>query len=321
MRPRRAICVSSDGGCCAAVERALSAAGLAVVHASSIDLMSLEEVALIVVDRAARQAAGDALRTVGAPVVVVGDDLDDDTLIALMLESSVSHLVTDPRDRDLGITSEKLASGDVFGLEKYVAAGSVVGERLVEGDTSKRRGMDEVCAFAESVGARKPTLHRIANVVDELLMNALREVPASGERRAVLRWAADERAVVISVADELGSLRQRDVIAHVRRARNDRGRPQPSAPRPSIARDGLARKIADATPPAGIDVATGRVRKPSGGAGLGLYLVLANVAALVVNVAPGRRTEIVCVFDISRGMRPSVTGVRSLHVFSDRAAQ
>ncbi|MBA2540132.1 MAG: hypothetical protein H0V17_10895 [Deltaproteobacteria bacterium] len=327
MRPRRAICVSSDGGCCAAVERALSAAGLAVVHASSIDLMSLEEVALIVVDRAARQAAGDALRTVGAPVVVVGDDLDDDTLIALMLESSVSHLVTDPRDRDLGITSEKLASGDVFGLEKYVAAGSVVGERLVEGDTSKRRGMDEVCAFAESVGARKPTLHRIANVVDELLMNALREVPASGERRAVLRWAADERAVVISVADELGSLRQRDVIAHVRRARNDRGRPQPSAPQPGIARDGIARPgiarpgIADATPPAGIDVATGIMRKPSGGAGLGLYLVLANVAALVVNVAPGKRTEIVCVFDISRGMRPSVTGVRSLHVFSDRAAQ
>lgn len=310
MHPRRAICVSSDGGCCAAVERALSAAGLEVTHASAVDV-GLTDAALIVVDRAARQAAGDALRTLGAPVVVVGDDLDDDTLIALMLESSVSHLVNDPRDRDLGITSEKLASGDVFGLEKYVAAGTAVGERVVRGDTSKRAAMDEVCTFAESVGARKPTLHRIANVVDELLMNALREVPSSGEgrgyARAVLRWAADERAVVISVADELGSLRQRDVIAHVRRARADRGRPQPSVPL----------KIADATPPAGIDIATGERRKPSGGAGLGLYLVLANVAALVVNVAPGRRTEIVCVFDLSRGMRPSVTGVRSLHVFSD----
>jgi len=115
---------------------------------------------------------------------------------------------------------------------------------------------------------------------------------------------------VISVADELGSLRQRDVIAHVRRARLDKGRPQPSVPP----------KIAEATPPAGIDVKTGERRKPSGGAGLGLYLVLANVAALVVNVAPGTRTEIVCVFDLSRGLRPSVTGVRSLHVFSDRAA-
>ncbi len=298
--------MSRDGGCCAAVERALSAAGLEVTHASGVDV-TLTDVALIVVDRAARQAAGDALRMVGVPVVVVGDDLDDDTLIALMLESSVSHLVNDPRDRDLGITSEKLASGDVFGLEKYVAAGTAVGQRIVLGDTTKRAAMDEVCTFAESVGARKPTLHRIANVVDELLMNALREVPTSGERTAVLRWAADERAVVISVADQLGSLRQRDVIAHVRRARADRGRPQPSIPA----------KIAEATPPAGIDLATGERRKPSGGAGLGLYLVLANVAALVVNLAPGQRTEIVCVFDLSRGMRPSVTGVRSLHVFSD----
>lgn len=315
MRARRAFCVSSDGGCCAAVERALEAAGLEVTHTSTVD--PLAEAALIVVDRAARQAAGDALRTLGAPVVV-GDDLDDDSLIALMLESSISHLVTDPRDRDLGITSEKLASGDLFGLEKYVAAGTEVGERLVLGDDVMgpsaprlRAAMDEVCAFAEAAGARKPTLHRIANVVDELLMNALREVPTSGERRAVLRWAADERAVVISVADDLGSLRQRDVIAHVRRARADKGRPQPSAPA----------KIADATPPAGIDVSTGERRKPSGGAGLGLYLVLANVAALVVNVAPGKRTEIVCVFDLSRGMRPSVTGVRALHVFSDSVAR
>jgi hypothetical protein len=300
MSSRRAICISCEGGCCAAVERALTEAGLEVTHATEVGPID-ESVALVVVDRAARQAAGDALRTVGAPVVVVGDDLDDDTLIALMLESSVSHLVTDPRDRDLGITSEKLASGDLFGLEKYVVAGAVVGERIVRGDTSKRRAMDEVCAFAESVGARRPTLHRIANVVDELLMNALREVPTSGDRQATLRWAADERAVVISVADALGSLRQRDVIAHVRRARRDGGRPNPS---PS--------HVPDATPPAGTRI--------SGGAGLGLYLVLANVAGLVVNVAPGSRTEIVCVFDLARGVRPSVTGVRSLHVFSDRTA-
>ena len=133
-------------------------------------------------------------------------------------------------------------------------------------------------------------------------MNALREAPDGGDRRAVLRWAADDRAVVLSVADDLGRLRQRDVIAHVRRARHDRGRPNPSPPP----------LVADATPPAGTVV-------KSSGAGLGLYLVLANVAALVVNVSPGARTEIVCVFDLSRGLRPSVTGVRSLHVFSAAA--
>jgi signal transduction histidine kinase len=281
---RRAICVSRDRGCCAAVERALASAGLVVEHAT--EPVNDADVALVVVDRAARQAAGEALRAVVAPVVVVGDDLDDDELIALMLESTVSHLVRDPADRDLGITSAKLATGDLFGLEKYVTAGARVGERIVHGDTSKRRAMDEVCAWAESVGARKPTLHRIASVVDELLMNALRETPPSGERQATLRWASDERVLAISVSDDLGGLRQRDVIDHVRRARHERGRPNPAS---------------------------------EGGAGLGLYLVLANVAALVVNVAPGRKTEIVCMFDLARGIRPSVSGVRSLHVFAANA--
>ena len=275
--------MSSEAGCRAAIERALTGAGLTVEHATAVPRVT-EGVALVVVDRAARRAAGAALRDLAAPVVVVGDDLDDDELIALMLESSVSHLVRDPDDRDLGITSEKLASGDLFGLEKYVARGVPVFERGVRCDTSKRRAMDEITAWAESVGARRSTLVRLASVVDELLMNALRESPATGERLATLRWAADDRALALSVSDSLGQLHQREVIDHVRRARHDRGRPNPAT--------------------------------AGAGAGLGLYLVLANVAALVVNVAPGRLTEVVCLFDLARGICPSVRGVRSLHVFA-----
>jgi hypothetical protein len=127
----------------------------------------------VIVDRLARQAAGDALTSVGAPVVVIGDDLDDDGLITLMLEAPVSHLVGDPADPDLGITSLKLATGDVFGIEKYVTG--AVGERLVTDEVGKRHAMGEVVSFAESVRARAPTVHRINRVVDELVMNALRE--------------------------------------------------------------------------------------------------------------------------------------------------
>jgi hypothetical protein len=136
--------------------------------------------------------------------------------------------------------------------------------------------MDEVGAWAESVGARRASLHRIASVVDELLMNALLAAP--GSPKAVLRWASDDRTIALAVIDEHGTLRQRDVIDHVVRARRERGRPQPAI---------------------------------EGGAGLGLYLVLANVAGLVVNVAPGRRTEIVCLLD-----RDRVSRTRSLHVFA-----
>lgn len=275
MRARRAICVCHDDATRPVVAAALAAAGLVVEILPAVP-GEVADAALVVVDRAARQAAGDRLTAVGAPVVVVGDDLDDDGLITLMLEAPVSHLVGDPQDPDLSITSAKLATGDVFGLEKYVAGH--VGERVVRDVAGKRHAVAEVTAWAESVGARRPTIHRLTSVADELLMNALRE---GGP--AMLRWAADAHTLAISVGDGQGSLRQRDVIDHVRRARRDSGRPEPAT---------------------------------EGGAGLGLYLVLANVASLVVNVAPGRKTEVVCLFDLARSSRPSIIRVRSLHVFS-----
>lgn len=285
MRLRRAICVSRDEGVRRVVGAALASCGLTVEHAEALP-DSTEDVAVVVVDRASRQAAGEQLRAVAAPVVVVGDDLDDDGLITLMLEHPVSHLVGDPGDKDLGITTEKLASGDVFGLEKYLPAGTKVGERVIRSESEKRHAIDEVCAWAEAVGARRPVIHRMVSVIDELLMNALRDADEGGQRRAVLRWASDAGTLAISVGDGFGALSQRDVIDHVRRARNERGRPQP--------------------------------RSESEGAGLGLYLVLANVASLIVNVAPGLATEVVCLFDLAkpstRGAIPS--GVRSLHVFS-----
>jgi hypothetical protein len=284
----RAICVSRDAEVRRVVGDALVAAGVLVAHRETLD-GGTDGVALVVVDRATRQAEGEALRALDVPVVVVGDDLEDDGLITLMLEAPVSHLVRDPADRQLGITSQKLTSGDLFGLEKYVTADGRIGERVVTTVTEKRAAMAEICSWAEAIGARRPVLHRIANVVDELLMNALidapREADASGPlaARAIVRWASDERAIAISVGDAHGALRQRDVIGHVRRARDERGRPELDQP----------------------------------GAGLGLYLVLANVVSLIVNVDPGHCTEVVCLFDLARGGRAAVSrGMRSLHVFS-----
>jgi hypothetical protein len=292
MRSRRAICVSRDAGLRRVIEDALAAAGVAVEHCDAVP-DTIGDVALVVVDRATREAAGDELCAIAAPVVIVGDDLDDDSLVAIMLEAPVSHLVEDPHDRDLGITSEKLASGDVFGLEKYLARGTPIGERAIASDADKRHAMGEVCAWAEAIGARRPIVHRIASVADELMMNALYDAPRDGPpggaaRRAELRWGADERVIAISVADTFGALRQRDVIDHVRRARSERGRPRP-------------------------------VTAAQRGAGLGLYLVVANAAALVFNVEAGRRTEVVCLFDRTKPGRPAASCVRSLHVFQAAA--
>lgn len=288
----RAVCVCSDPLICRAIDDALVGAGIDVGHHPALP-DDTGGVALVVVDRAARIGAGAALAAVGAPVVIVGDDLDDDALVALMRDAPVSHLVGDPADRDLGITSEKLVSGDLFGLEKYLAPGAHVAERAVATDAERRAGIDEVCAWADALGARAPILHRLANVVDELLMNALYDAPRAAHApatsaRARLRWGSDARTLAVSVGDPFGALRQRDVIEHVRRARDERGRPD----------------------------------FEGHGAGLGLYMVVANVAALIVNVEPGRRTEVVCLFDLAspHARRAVDSGVRSLHVFAGAGA-
>jgi anti-sigma regulatory factor (Ser/Thr protein kinase) len=292
----RAICLCRDEGVCRVVETALGGTGVEVEHHAQVPT-DPGEVALFVVDRETGTGAETDLRGLGAPVVLVGHDLEDDGMISLMLEAPFSHLVRDPGDRELGITSEKLVSGDLFGLEKYLAKGSGVGERVVGTDADKRAAMQEVLAWAEAIGARRPIVHRLATVIDELLMNALHDAPRESKpvlsihdtggirKQAVLRWSADESTIAISVSDPFGALRQRDVIDHVRRARDERGRPVAAT-------------------------------SDDPGAGLGLYLVLANVASLIVNVDPGRRTEVVCLFDRARpGHRAVTSGVRSLHVF------
>src|SRR3954468_8150031 len=103
----RAICMCRDAGVCQVVGNALGSVGVEVEHCADVPVEP-GEVALFVVDRETRRLAGSDLRDLGAPVVVVGDDLDDDGLITLMLEAPFSHLVRAPTDRELGITSEKL---------------------------------------------------------------------------------------------------------------------------------------------------------------------------------------------------------------------
>ncbi len=296
MSGSRALCVSRDSALRQQVGDGLAAVGIAVEFCDALpaDLDHVAGASLVVVDRTTRQAYGDRLRKLAVPVVIVGDDIEDDGVVTLMVDAPVSHLVEDPADRDLGITSRKLVSRDLFGLDKYLAAGSRVRERAVACDADRRVAIGEVSAWAESVGARRPVVHRLANVVDELLMNALLDAPVAAlpiggatTLHAQLQFACDDRVLGVSVVDRYGALSQRDLIANVLRARSERGRPR-------------------------AEIEGGR------GAGLGLYFVLANVASLIVNVEPGRRTEVVCLFDVVRPTRrPAVPrGVRSLHVFT-----
>ena len=61
----------------------------------------------------------------------------------------------------------------------------------------------------------------------------------------------------------------------------------------------------------------GRPRQETAGAGLGIYFVLSSVKRYIANIQPGRKTEIICLFDLRVSGRESTNCASSLHIFTD----
>ena len=97
------------------------------------------------------------------------------------------------------------------------------------------------------------------------------------------RWASDGRYFAVSVEDQFGALAKAAIVDHVQRARNERGRP--------------------------------RGASEAAGAGLGLYFIVSSVTRFIANVDPGKRTEVIGLFDLRQGGRDGDACARSLHVF------
>jgi hypothetical protein len=287
------------------LRRTLGAAGSQVEFHDNVDDAPTDDAQLLVIDQQVQRAMPkEQLEALGrgTGLIVIGDSLESDEMVAALRAQGLDHLIGDgeePDDAELVVTSVKLLSGDIFGLEKYLSWGVKVGEQTVRNYEDKRESMAVVTAYAKEVGARRPVVSKIESVVDELLMNALYDAPvvaAENDRdstlppdaKALLRWACDGRYFAVSVEDSFGALHKESILDHLVRARAERGRPRPSS-------DG---------------------DEGGAGAGLGLYFILSSVTRFIANIAPGRRTEVVCLFDLKQSGRDSEACARSLHVFN-----
>ncbi len=299
----RAVCVTTSVALRRTLRRTFHATGTAVEFfdaAAGSDPVD----AVVVIDQETHATLSDAdreLLTRGRALIVMGGSLEEDQIVDALRRERWNHVIRDtddPDDSELVVTSVKLASGDIFGLEKYLAWGVKVCDSRVQTYEGKREALIAVTASARDAGARRPTVARIESVVDELLMNAMYDAPAvangtapttprrisdpvSSEAR--LRWASDGRYFAVSVEDSYGALAKDVILDHLQRARAERGRPRGTA--------------------------------QPGGAGLGLYFILSSVTRFIANVESGHRTEVVCLFDLKQGGRDADTCARSLHVF------
>ncbi len=220
----------------------------------------------------------------GTELLAVAPGTDLASLVRLVGDTHCNHFSTPDEEglQTLAITLRKLLSGDLFGIERYLPAGSDVHLTRLRGYRGRTVAVDEVLAFAARAGLRRQVRAAVGQVCEELLMNALYDAPIDGRglplfaavdhkarldrlspRPVSIRYAATQSGFAVSVRDRFGRLDKPTVVRYLEKCLHG----------------------------------AEQIDRKAHGAGLGIYLVANAATQMVVNVAPGMASEVICTFD------------------------
>jgi hypothetical protein len=218
-----------------------------------------------------------------AHVTIVTPKASLTDLTRYLKDDRVNHVVVgDELEDGVRITAQKLLSGDIFGIEKYLPEGTPVHYARLRDFEGRGRAIQTVLDFAEQSKVRRQVRSAIGQVCEELLMNALYDAPVDANGKQVfaevdphdrtktksprpvsIRYAATEDGFAIAVRDRFGRLAKNTILSYIEKCIHS----------------------------------PNQIDRKTYGAGLGLYLVANAAASYVVNVAYGIATEVVCTFD------------------------
>jgi len=218
-----------------------------------------------------------------AHVTIVTPKAGLSDLTSYLRDDRVNHVVVgDELDHGVFVTAQKLLTGDIFGIEKYLPAGTPVHYARLRDFDGRGRAIDTVLDFAEQAKMRRQVRTAIGAVCEELLMNALYDAPVDADGKPVfadvdphdrrgtrsprpvsIRYAVTDSVFAVAVRDRFGRLAKNTILSYIEKCI--------SSPN--------------------------QIDRKTYGAGLGLYLVANAAASYVVNVAYGIATEVVCTFD------------------------
>jgi hypothetical protein len=231
-----------------------------------------------------------------AHVAIVTPQAKLGDLTRYLKDDRVNHVVVgDELEDGVFVTAQKLLTGDIFGIEKYLPANTPVHYARLRDFEGRGKAIDTVLGFAEESKMRRQVRTAIGAVCEELLMNALYDAPVDEQGKQVfaevdpkdrrdtrsprpvsIRYAATESTFAVAVRDRFGRLAKNTILSYIEKCI--------SSPN--------------------------QIDRKTYGAGLGLYLVANAAATYVVNVAYGIATEVVCTFD-----RGAKTPLRLVGVF------
>jgi hypothetical protein len=205
---------------------------------------------------------------------------------------------------ELIATAEKILRGDLFGLEKYLLWGVAPLRLEIQDSRHKHAYVREVAAMAARLGCNDRTVALVEAIADELITNAIYNAPRDEGGRpryamlprrqpvtlephevGVLEFACDGNFIALSQSDPFGSLTQDTIVSYLNRCLVSRS---PLAPGES---------------------------PTSSGAGIGLHRVFQSLSKFIVNIDPGRRTEVIALIDLRLTMKKFRAMPKSFHIF------
>ncbi len=308
----KAVCLTKDRFLRRVLKRTLKAAGIICVcvdSAAEVTDLALQKPELIIVDHGtvALLQLDNLIDTIDweTKVLVMSDWENRAESFDILKSNRCNNILSREHpveEDDIVITTGKILRGDIFGLEKYVTWGTIIKEKQISTYDEKRIAIRDVARFAKCVGCRRQMIDRVEIVVDELLMNALYDAPATrfGKNRkelvaratpgsgpicdqpATLRYACDGRYLVVSVMDGFGELRKNSILENMSNDEYDE-------------KSGL--------------------RKPGPEGGLGLFYIMSYVSRFIANIQPKKATEVICLFDLRRSRKETPRHATSFNIF------
>ncbi len=219
-------------------------------------------------------------------IILTSDKSLDQHIPFLQSHPYLGHIVHHDEDdriftqRNLLVTSTKILSNDIFGLEKYLSWGVDVKEFIVTGSENRGQFIEQLEQDLSKAGVQSSMIRNAKLVTEELLMNCIYDAPhdrVTGKAKfnhlsrintielepsdyGKLRYAFDGNFIAISVEDPFGALPRDIILKYVKSCF-----------------DGLFGKINEA--------------EGKGGGGMGLFQILSTADLLITNIKPKMRTE------------------------------
>lgn len=203
-----------------------------------------------------------------------------------------------PRDWELLWVVRRLLNGDSPKLSSLLAWGFTGFKQRIRTPSQRDACVETVVSFCSKLNCPGRVGEMVGELAHELLMNAMYDAPVDQKGRpryahdrkapikledhetAVIRWGSDGARVVVSVTDNFGRLPRAKVF------------------------DGMARGLAG-----------GQMDKSHGGAGLGMLYIYKSTSISVFNIEPGKKTEVIGIYELDLNQRTFRTLPRSVHVF------